>query len=138
MPSKISKLSTNKSIAVIIWLAGAWMTVQALAQMGVPDPINVVIGISIQLALTWAERPIWRGRGFPKMAIGALIVDVCVNSAGAWPYTQNVGKTDFWNMIKQVSGNDGLSPNTVTQLAFAIGVGAFTAASAEYFWNLPE
>ncbi len=138
MAGKAKGLSTNKSIAVIIWLAGAWLTTQALAQLGVAEPFNVIIGIGSQLALTRAESPIWRGRGYPKMAIGALIVDVAINSAGAWPYTKNIGKTDFWMMVKEASDSPGLVANTATQLALAMGVGMFTAASAEYFWNQPD
>lgn len=136
--SKAKSISTNKSIGIIIWLLGAWLTTRALAQMGVPEPVNIFIGIAAQLALTRAESPIWRGRGYPKMAIGALLVDVAINTPGAFIYTKNVGSTDFWTMLKEITNSPGLEANTPTQLALAIGVGTFTAAAAEYFFNLPD
>lgn len=129
-------LSANKTTAVIIWLIGAWLTVQALQQMGVPEQISVIFGVALQFALTRAESPMWRGRGVPKMALGAVIVDICINSAGTWPYTKQIGNTDFWKMVRDVTGNPVVEPTIPTMLAFAIGVGAFTAAAAEYFWNL--
>lgn len=129
-------LSSNKTIAVIIWLFGAWMTVQFLQQVKVPETIAIFVGFALQLALTKAESPIWRSEGLPKMAVGAVVIDIGVNSAGVWPYVKHVGGTDLWTMVKEVAQNPTIEPTVATQLAFAIGVGAYTAAAAEYFWNM--
>lgn len=130
-----SGMSINKFIAVSIWLVGAYLTSGALNQLGVPEPFNVIIGAGLQLALTRAEAPLWSGRGLPKMGIAAMIVDVGVNSAGAWPYAKNIGNTDFWAMIRDITSDPNLVANIGTQLSFAILIGAFCAAAVEYFWS---
>lgn len=135
--SSIPKLSTNKATAIIIWLIGAWLTAQTLSQLGVQQPVNIIVGLAIQFALTRAESPIWRGKGFPKMGIAATIVDVAVNSAGAWPYIKQLGNTDFWNMMQDLMKSDS-DPTLATLVVLVVAVGAFTACAAEYFWNLQE
>jgi len=141
---KIKELSLNKTIAILIWLGGAWLTKQTIEQMGVPAGVSAFIAIPLQLALTRAESPIWRGKGYPKMAIGALIFDsVMANTPGAFIYTQNIGKTDFWYMIQRITQNNDPNFTVVeatvsTQFAIALGVGTVIAAAAEYFWNLPD
>lgn len=132
-------LSRNKSIGVAIWLVGAWLTSQTISQLGVPEPFSYMFGIFVQLVLTRAESPIFRGRGYPKMAVGALLVDVFVtNMPGALLYTRNVGNTDFWNMLKSLTEKPNLEATSATQASLAIGIATFTAAAAEYFWNLPD
>lgn len=132
-----AKLSTNKATSVIIWLIGAWLTAQTLHQLNIPYPVNIIVGLAIQFALTRAESPIWRGKGFPKMGIAATVVDVAVNAAGAWPYIKLLGNTDFWKMLQDLMQSPA-DPTLATLVVLVIGVGAFTACAAEYFWNLPE
>jgi hypothetical protein len=129
-------MNANRWTAVVIWLCGAWLTSQALGQVGVPDPFNIVVGLAVQWVLTKAESPLWRGKGWPKMAVGATIVDVAINSAGAWPYAKGIGKTDFWQMARDIMGDQKAEPTQSSMITLAVGVGAFTAAAAEYFWNL--
>lgn len=129
-------LTINKTTGIIIWMIGAWLTIQFLKQLGVVEAYATVVGIGLQLALTRAETPLWRGEGIPKMALGAVIVDIAINSSGAWPYAKNIGKTDFWTMVREVAESSTLDPSIATILSMSIGVGAFTAAAAEYFWNL--
>lgn len=131
-------LSTNKITAVLIWLFGAWLTAQALGQLGAPDPFNTVAGLLIQWVLTKAESPLWRGRGYPPLALAATVVDAAVNSAGAWPYVTHLGATDFWTMIRDILHEPQAQPNTFTFVAVAVCIGLFVAGSAEYFWNLPD
>lgn len=135
--TSIPKVSTNKATAIIIWLIGAWLTAQTLHQLGVPDTINIVVGLAIQFALTRAESPIWRGKGFPKMGIAATVVDVAVNSAGAWPYVKQLGNTDFWRMMQDLMKSPA-EPTLATLVVLVIAIGCFTACAAEYFWNLPD
>ena len=130
-----SGMTANKATAIIIWLVGAWLTAQAISQLGVPDPMHLVFGLAIQWVLTKAESPLWRGKGYPKMAVGATLVDTAINSAGAWPYVKNIGQTDFWAMIREI-GDTQTEPTKATIVAISFGVGVFTAAAAEYFWNL--
>lgn len=145
IPKRSEDLTINKTLAIIIWLGGAWLTKMTIEQMGVEPGIGIFIAIPLQLALTRAESPIWRGRGYPKMAIGALIFDsVIANTPGAFRYTQNIGKTDFWYMVQKITtstGPDGhplplIQATVGTQLAMALGIGTILAAAAEYFWNL--
>jgi len=128
-------MSTNKFIGLSIWIAGAWMTTNTLSQLGISQPLNIIIGILLQLALTRAESPIWSGNGVPKMGIGALIIDVAVNSGGVWPYVKNIGNTDLWNMIKDVAEDPSMIAGVGVQLFVAIFIGTLAAAAAEYFWN---
>jgi hypothetical protein len=129
-------MNANRWTAVVIWLVGAWLSSQALGQLGVPDPLNIVFGMAFQWALTKAESPLWRGTSRPKMAIGATVVDVAINSAGAWPYLKNLGKTDFWKMVRDIAGDQKAEPTQATMITLAVAAGAFTACAAEYFWNL--
>lgn len=129
-------ISSNKAVGIVIWLFGAWMTSQLLRQTGMSDPYNAVIGFALQFALTKAESPLWRGEGMPKMALGAVVVDIAVNSAGIWPYVKNLGHTDFWSMVRDITEAATLEPTKWTLMALSLGAGAFTAAAAEYFWSL--
>lgn len=132
----IANLPSNKVTAIVIWLVGAWLTAQTLAQLNVPEPLNIVFGLAIQWALTRAESPLWRGKGTPKMAVGATIVDVAVNAAGTWPYLKNLNQTDFWAMVRDILSAPEAQPTMATLIVLAVSVGAFTACAAEYFWNL--
>jgi hypothetical protein len=131
-------LTTNKTTAIVIWSIGAWLTVQFLAQIGVPEPLNIIFGLAFQWGLTKAESPLWRSRGAPKMALGAAVFDVAINSAGAWPYVKNIGATDFWLMMRDILGAPDATPTMPTFIVLATLIGAFTACAAEYFWNLPD
>jgi hypothetical protein len=134
----LPEMSANRWTAVVIWLVGAWLTSQFLGQLGVPDPFHYVFGLAVQWVLTKAESPLWRGKGYPKMAVGATIVDVVINSAGAWPYIKNLGATDPWKVARDIMGDQKAEPTQSTMITLAISIGAFTAAAAEYFWNMGD
>lgn len=142
-----TSLSANKVTGIIIWLVGAWLTSQTLAQLGVPDPVNIIVGLAIQWVLTKAESPVWQKKKVPLMGVGAIVVDAAINSAGAWPYVKNIGDTDFWTMIRDIAAAMStapanapaappIEPTIATIVAISFGCGVFTAAAAEYFWNL--
>lgn len=141
--SGIGNMGGNQWTAVIIWLIGAWLTATTLAQLGVVEPVNYIFGMGIQWILTKAEAPIWQKKGFPLMAVGATAVDVLINAGGAWPPLKNLGKTDFWAMMQDILADKAdpnaqpIEPTQMTVIVLAVGVGTFTAAAAEYFWNLP-
>lgn len=144
----IPELNSNRWTAIIIWLVGAYLTSQALYQLGVAEPFNNAFGFAIQWALTKAESPLWKGQGAPKMAILATLIDGGINSAGAWPFMKNLGKTDFWTMIQDIlqasepppqaagAAPERIEPTTATIIVCSVGIGLMTAAAAEYFWNL--
>ncbi len=138
MAGRANKLTKNQLIAIVIWLAGAWMTSRAVSQFGVPNPINVIVGIGLQLVLTFGETPIWRGRGYPKMAVACLIADAAINTGGVWPYAKNLGSWDIWIVVRDIMGNPDITANTSAQFGFAVGLSTFTAAAAEFFWNKPD
>ena len=66
-----SGLNANRATAIVIWLIGAWLTSNTLAQLGIPEPINYAFGLAAQWILTKAQSPLWQGRGYPPMAVGA-------------------------------------------------------------------
>jgi hypothetical protein len=140
----VQNMGSAQWTAVIIWLVGAWLTSQALNQLGFPEPINYAFGLAGQWILTKAESPIWRRQGTPLLGIGALFIDVLINSGGAWPKLQNTGKTDAWAMVRDILTDQTdpnappVEPTQLTILVLTIGAGAFTAGAAEYFWNLPS
>jgi hypothetical protein len=140
----VQNMGSAQWTAVIIWLVGAWLTSTALAQLGVAEPINYAFGLAFQWILTKAESPLWRKQGTPLMGVGALFVDVLINSGGAWPALKNLGNTDAWGMIRDVLTDQTdptakpVEPTQLTILVLTIGTGAFTAGAAEYFWNLPS
>jgi len=59
-----------------------------------------------------------------------------VNAAGAWPYSKEVGITDFWQMLRDILDDQDSQPTTAVFIVISVGLGMFTAAAAEYFWNL--
>jgi hypothetical protein len=128
--------SIHHVTAIVIWLIGAWLTSTTIAQLGVPDPINYVFGLASQWILTKAQSPLWKGKGFPAMAVGSVAVDTLVNAAGAWPYSKEVGITDFWQMLRDILDDQDSQPTTAVFIVISVGLGMFTAAAAEYFWNL--
>lgn len=132
----LPEMTSNRWTAIIIWLVGAYLTSQALFQLGVAEPFNNVFGFAIQWALTKAESPLWRGQGWPKMAVAATMIDAGINAGGAWPFMKNLGQTDFWRMINDIQATPGVAPTLSTIVACAIGIGLITAAAAEYFWSL--
>jgi hypothetical protein len=132
--SLMPKLSANKTIGIVIWLAGAWMTAQFLRQLGVPRPFDSVFGCGIQAALTFGERPLWRGHGYPKFAVLCTIGDTLLNGAGILPYAVNLGDTDFWRLLSLAMQSSG-APALATILVFTALVGGLTAAAPEYFWS---
>lgn len=132
----LPEMNSNRWTAIIIWLVGAYLTSQALAQLGVAEPFNTAFGFAIQFALTKAESPLWKGQGAPKMAILATLIDGGINAGGAWPFMKNLGATDFWTMINDIQGTPGGAPTLATIIACAAAIGLMTAAAAEYFWNL--
>lgn len=130
-------LSTNKTIAVIIWLVGSWLTVQFLHQLGVPSPIDAGAGLATQAMLTFGERPLWRGRGYPVPALAFALIDTLLNAAGALPYLLNLGATDFWRLLSLALQSSG-APALTTILVFSALVGGAAAALPEYFWSLED
>jgi hypothetical protein len=137
LPS-IPAMNTNRYTSVIIWLIGAYLTRAFILQIGVADELATPIAFLLQWLLTRAESPLWRGHGYPRMAMIATAVDGAINTGGTWVYTKNIGNTDFWKMIQFAANDPTLTPSIGTQIAVAIGVGLLTAAAAEYYWNLPS
>lgn len=129
-------MNANRWTGVIIWLLGAYLTRTFLMQLGVVETFATPIGFVLQWALTKAEGPLWQGKGYPRLALFATLIDGGINSGGAWPFMKNLGQTDFWTMISDIAGTPGQPPTLITIVACAVAIGLATAASAEYFWNL--
>jgi hypothetical protein len=134
---KLTHLSHNKAIAIVIWLIGAWLTAQTLGQLQIAMPINIILGFAIQWALTRAESPIWKGKAYHWLSIAALVVDVAINAAGAWPYVKELYRTDFWRMMQDIMKTD-TDPTIATLVVIVVVIGVFTAYGAEFFWNEGE
>ena len=144
----LPEMNANRWTAVIIWLIGAYLTRSFLVQITVPVDLATPIAFLLQWLLTKAQSPLWRGQGYPKMAILATMIDGGVNSAGAWPYLKNLGKTDFWAMVRDIYQASAappkpgdppptpIEPTVATIVACSIVTGVATAAAAEYYWNL--
>lgn len=135
---RMPAMNTNRYTSVIIWLIGAYLTRAFILQIGVADAVATPIAFLVQWLLTRAESPLWRGHGYPRMAMIATAVDGAINTGGTWVYTKNIGNTDFWKMIQFAADDPTLVPSIGTQIAVAVAVGLLTAAAAEYFWNLPS
>jgi hypothetical protein len=129
------KLTGNGVAGMIIWLICAYTTGLFLAQLGIPEPINYIIGGGIQWLFTKAEQPIWRGKGMPPLGIGVTIIDVAVNTTGVWPYIRDkLGATDLWTMIGDMT-HDASPPTLLIRFLFAAIIGVAVAAGPEYFWS---
>src|SRR5687767_7345456 len=96
--------STNKTLAVVFWCGSAFLTASLLMQLSVPMKWAIGIGVLFQTALTKAQRPIFRDRKFTPFGVTSVGLDTVINGAGAYVYVRNIGKTDFWLMVKDVTG----------------------------------
>jgi hypothetical protein len=129
------KLSGNGVAGMIIWLICAYTSGLFLKQLGIPEPINYMVGSGIQWLFTKAEQPIWRGKGMPPLGIGVTIIDVAVNTTGVWPYIRDqLGNTDLWKMIGDMT-HDTSPPTLLVRFLFAAVIGVAVAAGPEYFWS---
>lgn len=130
-----SKMTGNGVAGMIIWLICAYTSGLFLSQLGIPEPINYIIGGGIQWLFTKAEQPIWRGKGIHPLGIGVTIIDVAVNTTGVWPYIRDkLGSTDLWRMIGDMT-HDTSPPTLLVRFLFAAVIGVAVAAGPEYFWS---
>lgn len=128
-------LTGNRSAGLIIWLICAFTTGLFLAQLGIAEPANYIIGAATQWLFTKAEQPIWRGKGRPPLGIAITLIDVAVNTTGVWPYIRDkFGSTDLWKMIGDMTG-DPSEPTLLVRFLFAAVIGIAVAAGPEYFWS---
>jgi hypothetical protein len=130
-----SKLSSNKTAGVIIWLISAYTTALFIGQIGIKEPISYGLGLAVQWLFTKAETPIWRGRGYPALGIVVTAVDVLFNAVGVWPYVRDqFGATDLWKMLTDIT-NDPSPPSLFVRFLIVLVVGIAVAAGPEYFWS---
>lgn len=141
LPTLPQQFTTNHYTSIAIFIVGTWLSRNALLQFGVKNLIiSTVAAFVLQWFLTKAEQPLW-ARGMPFthrftiISLFALVVDVTFNSVGAWPYVRNLGSTDIWKMIQEMTSTAD-APNKAIIIGICAAIGLFIAGAVEYFWNL--
>lgn len=141
LPTLPKQMTTSHYTAIAIFIVGTWLSRSALVQFGVQNVlIATVAAFVLQWFLTKAEQPIWK-RGMPfayrftLVSLSAMVVDVGFNATGAWPYIRNLGNTDIWRMILEMTNTQSV-PSRFIIGGLCVMVGLFIAGAVEYFWNL--
>lgn len=140
-PSALAAMNSNRWTAVAIWLVGTWLSRSALIQFGVRNLVAATsAALLVQWFLTKGQQRIWRkgadwSEKFTLVSVSALVIDVAFNATGAWPYVRNLGRTDMWRMLQEMTATSA-APSLLIVGSVCVLVGLFIAGAVEYFWNL--
>lgn len=133
--SNATKISSNQTAGIVIWLISAYTTALFISQIGIKEPFSYLLGLAVQWLFTMAETPIWRKREYPALGIIVTAVDVLFNAVGIWPYIRDqFGATDLWHMITDLT-HDNSPPTLLVRFAIVATIGVAVAAGPEYFWS---
>lgn len=139
MSTKTIKLSPTsgagnvryKLVAAVLWGAACyttWLFLDAL-QPG----IDWWWALVIQGVLTVIESDFFRGQR-NMVSTTATGIDTAINAGGLWPLAVNLGKTQTWVMVQNVTNTTGgVSP--IAAGALAVLVGLVLAAAPERIWR---
>jgi len=133
----LTREKVNRGGAIIVWLVGAAATASFMSQLGVPDPLHILVGFSLQFLLTKVEAPLWQGTQRAARCFVALVIDVIFNAAGMWPYLKNLGDTQVWKMLSEWT-NTTDAPNIVVLIIVVLSLSTLVAAGAEWLWDQEE
>jgi hypothetical protein len=134
-PAPRQRFGIYKTVAVALWLAGAWTTYLLIARMVVDQAwyTSAIEAMIIQGFLTALESPVWRGRPGPVNVV-AVVIDALANAGGIFPFTERIGGTPPAQMFIQAFHlNPNISP--IVAVLFALLLGYILAAGPEAIWR---
>ena len=129
------RFTTNKTIAVLVWLGGLYFTTSFFMQLGAIEAGALGAAFVLQSAITRAQSYVWRGESRHWFGLLAIAVDAGLNAAGIYPFIAGgLANTDAWKMAAALT--EASAPTVATHAIVSFGVGVAIAAAAEYFWSL--
>lgn len=128
--------TANRVAAVVFWLIGAWATSVFMAEIGITTESHWhhIAGLIAQFVLTVLEKPIFRFRKFGPLPLAGIVIDVIFNAGGLWSYLRNLGRTQAWQMLAEVTVSTP-EPSAPTRFVVAVGLGFITAIASDILWN---
>lgn len=133
-----ANLSPTKISAGVIWTIGLIMTFAALDQAVEWNGAQVLgASILIQIALTFGQSPVWRGRG-DIFSYTLLITDAVINFGGTMAIMVNIDDVGSVQAISATFANyNGEWPIWIKGL-IALVAAAFVAGLPEYLWKVSD
>lgn len=138
----LPQMNSDRYTALALWLVGVYLSRNALVQLGISSEIAATIAAVIfQWFLTKGQQAIWHSKRkavrFTIISIPALLIDVWLNAAGVWPYAKQVGATDAWKMVSELTESNAPF-SLIAALLTALLIGVFIAGAPENLWNGEE
>lgn len=128
------RITLNKGAAIVVWILGVYTTSTFIKEIGIAEPINVLLGAAAQLLLTKGQAPLWRSGERSPGAVAALVIDVLLNAGGLWPYLTNLGQTTVWAMLNDWTGSEA-PPTVLSKIILVIVLSTLTAAGPEKLYE---
>jgi hypothetical protein len=128
--------SAPKAAALVIWILGLGMTYAAINQMTTMNSfMAALLAVSVQLALTVGQGPVWAGRG-GVFAYSLLVIDAIINFGGVMAIFVNVDQVGSVQALQATFiGTSSMWPMWVKGIV-ALVISAGVAGLPEYFWSL--
>lgn len=130
-----SALPGYRIIAVVIWATGLFMTYNFFDQIVDLGAGGVILSAAVaQVILTWAQSPVWNGRG-GLIGWVALFIDALINFGGIMFFVAGIDRA---GSVVALAGSFGASegewPMWVKAI-IAMALSAIVAGLPEYFWK---
>lgn len=84
---------------MLTWTGGCIFTALFLDSIGVTLPLSAVGAIVVQLALSNAQKHVWRGQ-FTLLGVVALVVDTLINFAALWTRTERLATSNVYVQLR--------------------------------------
>lgn len=150
----LKNVPPNRAAAVMAWLFSAFTTSALIESVrnyayGIPSVpsdsvlswfVNLALGgylmaaVAVQLLLTLAESPIWKGQKGTIVSWTFLIIDTLVNAAAIFPFVRVLDKTPVWYMIVTSFESDA-TYHPLAALVLTLFLGAVMAGAPEKLWS---
>lgn len=126
----------NKVGASIIWAVGAVMTYAALDQISDYSPGGLfMLTIVIQIILTLAQSPVWRGRG-TIIGYTCLAIDAIFNFGGTMSFMANLDQMGSVQAMASTFFSWSAELPMPLKGVIALFLSAIIAGLPEYLWKL--
>jgi hypothetical protein len=126
----------QRIVSIAAWAVAVWTTesfFRVLAGGGAFRGETFLAAILGQAIFTWAESPVWRGRG-KWWGFTMLGIDSITNVGGLFVYILRLDQTDSWRAFNTGLGLTG-GINPLAALIVSVVIGILLAAAPEYLWK---
>jgi hypothetical protein len=126
----------QRIVSIAAWGVAVWATeafFRILAGGGEFRGETFLAAVLGQCIFTWAESPVWRGKG-EWWGFALLSIDTITNVGGLFVYMMRLDQTESWAAFNTGLGLTG-GINPLAALIVSIVVGILLAATPEYLWK---